>query len=959
MQNTHRSTRAGRAAELLFVILAAGGLVAAAGFARLPGGSPESLREHEIAASQPEEAPAPTGWGVTIGGVMSSVDYAAFSLRPGESLRHDAPAAGLSVTMETELLIGADDGGRYRFGFDAEGGEGSIKVFSGSKVAAEVSGSGVAGAGSGTSAGKVTPMVALAPGKYSILAVFRRRGDEAARFRIVWEREWQRSLTVGTPQGFLGEPIPPRFTALPPKFRPVAEKQSIEQRGRVLLGELGCVNCHSPGGAAAAVMPRKGPLLGEIARRANPGWMVKWIASPQTVRPGSPMPAVIGDGLNEPNEAVNITHYLMSLAGGPVEPEAPLANEAQGLAKGRELFHTVGCVACHGPQESPREAFADNALPGELSKSEPIKPYGQLGGKWRASGLREFLLDPARTHPDGRMPSMVLTSEESDLLTRYLITRFDAGTPAKLAKFVVDPGRAALGKTAFAARGCADCHSMGGGKEELKSTRPAPALAEVNAAKGCMDPKDLETPRYTLGDADRAAILAALTELKPLSKAKATSSPMTAYAMTVEALNCRACHQHEGIGGLSSAALSYARTIGEQADLGDEGRVPPALTQVGWKLTSSWLREVFENAGRARPYMAMRMPQFGKANVSALPDLMASHAGVWADRDPQEPKPDATAVADGRTLVGEKGMNCISCHTWGDLPPTGSAGPSLTQFGRRLRSDWWRSYVLNPPRFKPGTRMTEFYKPGRSSAETILGGDHLKQPEAMWAFFSLGEIAPAPDGVSGGAGSGPSKPGQGTKLTPTDRPIVFRSFLKDTSSRGIAIGFPQGTHFAYDASSARIVEAWTGDFVDAAGAWKNRGGQIAGGQGKVVWRAVDGPVVMTGQEPKVWPSESEAVYKGFDLDPAGVPTFMSESKAASGGFKLRDRVEPSAVPGVLFTRDLILSAFDSKTIWINAGPGTVSATCESPVTLLKKGDVTWIKVVPLTEQISVHIEVTP
>lgn len=938
-------------------MLAAGGLLAAAGLARLPE---VAATPAEYTGVEPEEAPAPTGWGVTVGGVMSRLEYAAFSLRAGESLRHDLPAEGLSATLETDLIIGADDGGRYRFGFDAEGGEATLKVFAGSKVAAEASGSGVAGGDSGASAGKVTSMVALAPGKYSVLATFKRRGNDAARFRIIWEREWQRSLTVGTPQGFLGEPIPPTLTALPPKFRPVAERQSQEHRGRLLLGELGCVNCHTPGNAGPAVIARKGPLLGEISRRANPGWLVKWIASPQTVRPGSPMPAVIGDALNEPNEAVNITHYVMSLAGGPVDPEAPLATEAQGLAKGRELFHSVGCVACHGPQESPREAFADTALPGETPKTASIKPYGQLGGKWRASGLREFLIDPRRTHPDGRMPSMALSAEEADLLTRYLITRFDAGAPAKMAKFVVDPGRAALGKAAFAARGCADCHSMGGGKEDLKSTRPAPALADVSVAKGCLDPKSLDTPRYTLSDQDRASLVAAIEELRPLAKTKATSSPATAYALTLDALNCRACHQHEGSGGMSSAALSYARTIGEQADLGDEGRVPPALTQAGWKLTSSWLREVFENAGRARPYMATRMPQFGKAAIGGVPELMASHAGVWADRDPQEPKPDEKAVADGRALIGEKGLNCISCHTWGDRPPTGSAGPSLTQFGRRLRSDWWRSYVLNPPRFKPGTRMTEFYKPGRSSAESILGGDHLKQPEAMWAYFALGEIAPAPDGISGAPGGGGSaRSGQTTKLAPKDRPIVFRSFLKDTSPRGIAIGFPQGTHFAFDAGSAAFVEAWTGDFVDAAGAWKNRGGQIAGGQGNVVWKAEPGPVVMMGDEPKEWPKETAAAYKGFELDASGVPTFLSEVKDASVGFKLRDRVEPSAVPGVLFTRDLRLSGFVATTVWINAGPGTVAATCESPVTLVKKGGSTWIKVVPLTEQISVHIEVTP
>lgn len=952
MLNFNRSVKAGRAAEVLFAGLALCGLLVA-GFGR--GNGEVALSGELPMQPQPaqEEAP-PSGWGLTVGNVLSSSMYANFMLKAGESLRHDMPAAGFTAVYETDITIGPDEGGRYRFGFDAEGGEGTIKIFSGSKAVAEISGSGAFGGGRDELAGKQTGWANLPAGKYSVLATFKRKGDDAARFRVVWEREWQRSLSPGTPQGFLGEPIPPKVTVLPKKYRPIAERQNLEQHGRVLLGELGCVNCHTPGDDAAAVNPRKGPLLGEIARRANPGWLVKWIASPQTVRPGSPMPAVIGDALNEPNEAVNITHYLMSLAGGPVEPEAPLATEAQGLAKGRELFHTVGCVACHGPQESPREAFADNALPGDVPKTTPIKPYGQLVGKWRPSGLREFLLDPRRTHPDGRMPSMALTSEEADFLTRYLVTRFQLGETSKLAKFVVDPGRAALGKTAFAARGCADCHSLGGGKEDIKSTRQAPALATLSLDKGCLSAMSLDTPRYTLSDNDRKAIAAAITELKAVPKA--TQSPATRFELALDALNCRACHAHEGSGGLSSAALTYARTIGEQADLGDEGRVPPALTQVGWKLSSPWLREVFENAGRARPYMAMRMPQFGKENIGAMPELMAAHAGVWADRDVAEPKPDDKAVADGRNLIGEKGLNCISCHTWGDQPPTGSAGPSLTQFGRRLRSDWWRAYVLNPPRYKPGTRMTEFFKPGRSSAETILGGDHLKQPEAMWAYFSLGKIAPPPDGIVGSGG--PGKPSQTTKLTPTDRPIVFRSFLKDTSPRGIAIGFPQGTHFAYDAGSANLVEAWTGDFVDAAGAWKNRGGQISGGQGNVVWKSGGGPCAVLGDEPKEWPTESKAVFKGYELDAGGVPTFQLQIPLDTP-VVIRDRFEPSTVQGVLFKRDLSITGVGSQTIWINAGGGAVTATCESPVTLVKKGNSTWIKVVPIAEPVAVHIEVAP
>ena len=57
--------------------------------------------------------------------------------------------------------------------------------------------------------------------------------------------------------------------------------------------------------------------------------------------------------------------------------------------------------------------------------------------------------------------------------------------------------------------------------------------------------------------------------------------------------------------------------IGE-ADLGDEGRLPPHLTGVGDKLQPEWLREVLLNKGTARSYMATRMPQFGEANIEGF-----------------------------------------------------------------------------------------------------------------------------------------------------------------------------------------------------------------------------------------------------------------------------------------------------------------------------------------------------
>ncbi len=77
-----------------------------------------------------------------------------------------------------------------------------------------------------------------------------------------------------------------------------------------------------------------------------------------------------------------------------------------------------------------------------------------------------------------------------------------------------------------------------------------------------------------------------------------------------------------------------------------------------------------------------------------------------------------------------------------------------------------------------------------------------------------------------------------TKLVPTG-PGVF-GLLSDKKA-AILVGTPVGLHFAFDSRACRLVEAWRGAFVDAAGAWSGRGGMNVEGRGPVIWKAPTGP----------------------------------------------------------------------------------------------------------------------
>ena len=83
--------------------------------------------------------------------------------------------------------------------------------------------------------------------------------------------------------------------------------------------------------------------------------------------------------------------------------------------------------------------------------------------------------------------------------------------------------------------------------------------------------------------------------------------------------NCIACHQREGVGGISPQRDPWF--VGTKGELGNEGRIPPPLTHVGAKLQTSWIEQVMLRGQQQRGYLATRMPQFGEANVGHLVEM--------------------------------------------------------------------------------------------------------------------------------------------------------------------------------------------------------------------------------------------------------------------------------------------------------------------------------------------------
>ncbi len=939
-------TRRPSPAASLALVLAA----AAFGSALGRGAEPAPL---SFASADPgaDETPAP-GWTLTFDSPEESArswPSSALALPEGTGLHPHLDRAQLAAT----LSIG--EPGRYRFGVDADGGFSAELVVSGTadgELIARATRRDPQLTGADRSASprpQWSEWTELEPGPVTLRATLERSHAAAGRAAWVWERAFDDD------RGFRPEPIPiDRLAAWKPEASVAAEKL-LAPADRARVAALGCHNCHATDPQLAALYERRGPSLEGLSERVHPAWLARWIADPQAVKPGCGMPSVFAPE-GEATAVEALVHYLLDPSGEasametlPSAPTVqPPAIAPEALAAGRRLYHTVGCVACHGALVSPAEAFDNELLSDALPAVDVPAPFaGPLAQKWKRAGLAAYLADPVRIWPHGGMPALGLSAEEAELVANYLLGANAGGTGAAAPAETWRPSTpwsadlAERGRLEFDARGCAACH-LPPGEDRVPYAAPTAtpwaALALENG--GCVTraasehPElsgpdghkggDAPLPRYELEPEALAAIARGLAADWAIAAPGGADGPIAVGETAWAALACGACHERHGAGGVPEPLRPYFANLDERSELGDEGRIPPALDGVGRKLTTPWLQAVLFEGARARPYMATRMPQFGRTLAEPF-----VHGLAWADGAYPTDVPDAherrtpevtdELVLGGNRLMGLRGLACISCHVVGDRPPAGTAGPDMTRFAERLRYGWFADYMHAPARYKPGTRMPQFTTEGRSAIVDLWDGDAERQIDAMWAYFTLAEFAPVPEGV-------PAPPGSGAlQLVPGERPLVFRTFLESVGSRAICVGFPAGLHFAFDADKVRLAEVWQGDFVDASASWTARGGSEATGRGPVVWRAPDAPglaVVPAGMPvDDALDIASPARFLGYVLSPEGHPTFRYELRDArgTGAVEVEETWTAYPRPGALFRRRFAVRGLDAATLWLSSG----------------------------------------
>ena len=128
-----------------------------------------------------------------------------------------------------------------------------------------------------------------------------------------------------------------------------------------------------------------------------------------------------------------LVHYVSSIAKS-APTNLPFADTPK-MQQGRLLFHQVGCVACHVPQDSA--TLVNPKLPPSTVAPadwdlfyKTSSPLSHLGRKTTVSELARFLMDPLKVRPSGRMPSLNLTEPEATAIAMYLL-RGQSGDPKR------------------------------------------------------------------------------------------------------------------------------------------------------------------------------------------------------------------------------------------------------------------------------------------------------------------------------------------------------------------------------------------------------------------------------------------------------------------------------------------------------------------------------------------------
>ncbi|MCA9217229.1 MAG: c-type cytochrome [Planctomycetales bacterium] len=582
-------------------------------------------------------------------------------------------------------------------------------------------------------------------------------GEREKRFGLYWSSDQ-----------FLTEPITAWFHD-PDSLSDVARPSKSLSVGRSLVADLRCASCHEfPQAANSLAAP-----LDHLPENLNRDWLVDYLSS-----------GVHGGEGRAPK--LDITRQdardiATSLFDGVTSQNSEETRKGNNT-KGAELFHSVGCLACHAYKG------IGNATTGGGDLTE-------LGQKRTREFIAKWLTDPAQINPNHQMPQFDLSAEQIRDLASFLIQ-----TVPEPRRDNTLAGSAERGEQLIAKHHCAACHAVPVAQSVAVNIR---IDSTSDWQESCINDPAETQPDYELSEPDRESIKAFL------SHAATQDVPIDGMAL-IKKHNCLSCHdrgENVGLRDTIEAAIDRHGSLNPHIS----AMAPPSLNSVGDKLNDQAIRSVIEQSHRARrPWKKVQMPKF---NLSG-PELDAIEAFfVREDRVPAKPLSDQRAdsptaaeqTVAGSRLVTSDGFGCTSCHAIGNTQPNEAPvhllGPDLSMVGNRVRQQWFRRWLKNPANIVARVEMPSVQRP----VHGVLHDNLAHQIDATWHVLNTADFSPPQPNalrVVRHTGDGSSRAHVLTDVMRYNDDVLIKPF---------AIGLPNRNNVLVDLDDGKLLDWSVGD----------------------------------------------------------------------------------------------------------------------------------------------------
>jgi len=424
-----------------------------------------------------------------------------------------------------------------------------------------------------------------------------------------------------------------------------AKASSDPAAGASLYGESFCASCHAVQNAAGNMVGGDvGPELTKVGSKVKPEWLLAWLHNPRVYDAETAMPHYrFNDG-----QVATLAGFLEAKADSDLLANVHLeAATPEQIAHGKRLVSDYGCASCH---EIAGIKKPENFAPA-LSRigSKPITQLIFLQGM--AHTLPDYIAgkikSPRAFSPGLKMPQYTFTPTQIDALTTALLSLNDRSTtlPHSLAVAAVpesDYQPAGKAGKLMNDLACFSCHRINGHGGDMApdltwegSSVQRAWLVQFFKNPGTLRPSLIRRmPRFNLTDGEVNELTDYIMTVYQSPKVDRDAMPLSGYPQGQVELgrqlfygkySCQGCH------------IVDTKT--------DKGYIGPTLTQVGSRLTASWIYQWMKNPQSLRP------GTFEPNRAMSDEDARALTAFLISQKSGKSPLP-AKAAGNGTSTRG-------------------------------------------------------------------------------------------------------------------------------------------------------------------------------------------------------------------------------------------------------------------------------------------------------------------